>query len=127
MPAARVLVIEDQTYLRDILVEIFGEFGYAAVGSSDPREALSQLASIRPSLIVLDMWMPTMNGRAFIERLRADARFVDLPVLIVSGDRSIRLEGPAYRHVEFLMKPFEASTLVDRARALIGPSLPATA
>jgi DNA-binding response OmpR family regulator len=127
MSTMRVLVIEDQSYLRDMLVEIFREFGYSAVGSSDPREALSQLASIRPSLIVLDMWMPTMNGRAFIDRLRADSRFADIPVLIVSGDRSIRLDGPAYRRVEFLMKPFEATTLVDRARALIGSPLPASA
>ena len=127
MSTARVLIIEDQSYLRDMLVEIFSEFGYAATGSGDPREALAQLPSIRPSLIVLDMWMPTMNGRAFLERLRADPRFAALPVLIVSGDRSVRLEGPAYRHVGFLMKPFEASALVDHARALIGSQLPASA
>ena len=127
MSSPRVLVIEDQSYLREMLLEIFAEFGYAPVGSSDASEALSQLPSIRPSLIVLDMWMPTMNGRAFIERLRSDARFAEIPVLIVSGDRSIRLEGPAFRGVDFLMKPFEASTLLDRARALIGSPLPASA
>jgi len=120
-------VIEDQAYLREMLVEIFGEFGYPAVGSADPRQALAEMASIRPDLIILDMWMPTMNGRSFVDRLRADARFADLPVIIVSGDRNAGLDRSWARHVEFLMKPFEASELVDRARALIGPPLPASA
>ena len=127
MPTVRVLVIEDETYLREMLVEILCEFGYPAVGCADPREALAQIPSVRPDLIILDMWMPTMNGRAFIDRLRTDARFADLPVIVVSGDRNVRLAGEGYRSVEFLMKPFEATALVDRARALIGPPLPASA
>jgi len=125
--AARVLVIEDQAYLREMLVEIFCEFGYPAIGSADPRQALAEMPALRPDLIILDMWMPTMNGRAFVDRLRADARFVDLPVIIVSGDRNARVEGSWARYVDFVMKPFEASDLVDRARALIGPPLPASA
>lgn len=120
-------MIEDQAYLREMLVEIFCEFGYPAIGNADPRQALAEMPALRPDLIILDMWMPTMNGRAFVDRLRADARFVDLPVIIVSGDRNARVEGSWARHVEFLMKPFEASDLVDRARALIGPPLPASA
>jgi len=125
--AARVLVIEDQAYLREMLVEIFTEFGYPAVGTADPRQALAEMATIRPDLIILDMWMPTMNGRAFVDRLRADGHFDDLPVIIVSGDRTAGLDGSWERHVEFVLKPFEASDLVDRARALIGPPLPASA
>ncbi len=123
MQTARVLVVEDQGYLREMIVEILDQFGYPAVGMADPHEALAQAASVRPELIVLDMWMPAMNGRVFIDRLRDDPRFADLPVLIVSGDRTIAFEGDDYRRVDILLKPFEASILVDRARAFIGPPL----
>ena len=127
MDAGRVLVIEDQSYLREMVVEILNEFGYAASGSDDARQALADMPRLQPDLIVLDMWMPTMNGRVFVERLRADARFTALPVIIVSGDRSIGLDTDRYPHVKFLMKPFEASALIDLARALIVPRIPASA
>ena len=127
MLTTRVLVVEDQAYLRDIIVDTLDRFGYPAVGIADPHEALAQAASVEPELIVLDMWMPAMSGRAFIDRLRDDPRCTDLPVLVVSGDSDVAFEGPGYRRVDFLLKPFEASTLVDRTRALIGPPLTASA
>ncbi len=127
MPTTRVLVVEDQAYLRDLIVDILHQFGYPAVGIADPHEALARAASVEPELIVLDMWMPAMNGRVFIDRLRDDSRCTDLPVLVVSGDRNVAFEGAGYRRVDFLLKPFEAATLVDRTRALIGPPLTASA
>ena len=127
MQTARVFVVEDQGYLREMIVDILDEFGYPAVGIADPHEALAQAARVRPELIVLDMWMPAMNGRVFIDRLRDDPRFEDLPVLVVSGDRNVAFEGTDYRRVDVLLKPFEASILVDRARAFIGPPLSASA
>ena len=126
MQTARVLVVEDQGYLRDIIVDTLDEFGYPAVGIADPHEALAQAASVRPELIVLDMWMPAMNGRVFIDRLRDDPRFADVPVLVVSGDRNVAFEGTGYPRVDFLIKPFDASLLVDRTRAFIGPPLRAS-
>jgi two-component system, chemotaxis family, chemotaxis protein CheY len=127
MPAARVLVVEDQAYLREIVVDILCEFGYPAVGIGDPHEALAEMPRIAPDVIVLDMRMPTMNGRVFIARLRDDPRLADLPVLVVSGDRNFAAEVAAYPRVGFLLKPFEASTLVDLVREFIGPPLTASA
>jgi CheY-like chemotaxis protein len=121
MLETRVLVVEDEGYLREMVVEILCEGGYPAIGIGDPHEALIQTARMAPELIVLDMWMPTMNGRMFIDRLRDDPRFSDVPVLVVTGDSSFAHEASGYQHVRFLPKPFEASTLVDLTRELIGP------
>lgn len=121
--AARVLVVEDQDYLREMIVDILSEFGYPAVGLADPFTALAQAAILAPELVVLDMWMPTMSGVAFIAQLRRDPRFTRLPVIIVSGDRSVSVDQLGDAHVEFMLKPFEASVLVERTRARIGPPL----
>jgi CheY-like chemotaxis protein len=120
---ARVLVVEDQDYLREMIVDILSEFGYPAVGAADPFTALTAATTLAPELVVLDMWMPAMSGVAFIAQLRRDPRFVALPVIIVSGDRSVSVDQIGDAHVEFMLKPFEASVLVDRTRALIGPPL----
>jgi CheY-like chemotaxis protein len=121
--ATRVLVVEDQDYLREMVVDILSEFGYPAVGIADPFTALTQAAALMPELVVLDMWMPTMSGLAFIARLRREPRFAALPVIVVSGDRGVSLDELGDAHVEFMLKPFEASVLVERTRALIGPPL----
>jgi CheY-like chemotaxis protein len=115
--------VEDQDYLREMVVDILSEFGYPAVGIADPFTALTQAEALMPELVVLDMWMPTMSGLAFIARLRRDPRFAVLPVIVVSGDRGVSLDELGDAHVEFMLKPFEASVLVERTRALIGPPL----
>lgn len=115
--------MEDQDYLREMIVDILSEFGYPAVGLADPFTALAQAAILAPELVVLDMWMPTMSGVAFIAQLRRDPRFTRLPVIIVSGDRSVSVDQLGDAHVEFMLKPFEASVLVERTRARIGPPL----
>jgi CheY-like chemotaxis protein len=123
----RVLVVEDQDYLREMVVDILSEYGYPAAGSADPFTALAQVAALMPELVVLDMWMPSMSGVTFIARLRRDPRFAALPVIVVSGDRTVSIDKLGDAHVEFILKPFEASVLVERTRALIGPPLCITA
>ena len=120
---ARVLVVEDQDYLREMVVDILSEAGYPAVGAADPFSGLGQAAAIVPELVVLDMWMPAMSGFAFVTRIRKDPRLARVPVFIVSGDRSVAVEQLGDPYVEFMLKPFDASALIERTRALIGPPL----
>jgi DNA-binding response OmpR family regulator len=119
----RVLVVEDQDYLREMVVDILSEYGYPALGLADPYIALAQVALLAPELVILDMWMPTMSGLTFLGRLRREPPFSALPVIVVSGDRSSSVDILGDAHVEFMLKPFEATVLVERTRALIGPPL----
>jgi len=119
----RVLVVEDQDYLREMVVDILSEYGYPALGVGDPFTALAEVDLLAPELVILDMWMPTMSGITFIARLRREPRFSALPVIVVSGDRSFSIGDLGDAHVEFMLKPFEAALLIDRTRALIGPPL----
>jgi len=119
----RVLVVEDQDYLREMVVDILSEYGYPALGLADPYTALAQVPLLAPELVILDMWMPTMSGATFLGRLRREPSFSALPVIVVSGDRSSSVDILGDAHVEFMLKPFEATVLVERTRALIGPPL----
>jgi CheY-like chemotaxis protein len=97
MPAHGVLVVEDEEMIRDSLVEYLSEKGFDATGAIDGRDALEQLqaASVLPCVIVLDLMMPVMDGRAFRARQLADARLANIPVIIVSayqGAKRNRLE-----------------------------------
>ena len=73
--------------LRDSLGEILGDEGYSVFVASNGREAMSLLQTMpRPSLIILDLLMPEMNGNEFYRALRATPALADIPVLISTAD-----------------------------------------
>ncbi len=83
----RVLVIEDDPTIREVLVEVLGEHGYEAVGAANGREALDSLAatSDRPCVILLDLMMPIMDGRSFREEQLQTPELCGIPVIILSA------------------------------------------
>lgn len=81
-----VLVVDDDCDQRSAVAELLTLAGYEVVSACDGLDALELLrAGLRPALIVLDLSMPRMGGRAFLERLRANER-LDVPVLVTSGE-----------------------------------------
>jgi CheY-like chemotaxis protein len=85
-PPGPVLVVDDNDETRALLAQILTIRGYDAVGASDGLDALSWLrGGGRPSVIVLDMRMPNMDGSAFQCALRADPRWAAIPVIVYSA------------------------------------------
>lgn len=122
MKPTRVLVIEDQDYLREILVAVLEASGYPALGMAAATEALRRLPALSPELILLDMSMPGMDGEEFLAHLRANPRWAELPVVVLSGfgETLSRLAGEP--NVDVLAKPIDAGTLIERTRQIIGPT-----
>jgi two-component system phosphate regulon response regulator PhoB len=120
----RVLVLDDQPYLRDIQALLLKEAGYATTAIGDCAEALGRLDDLRPDLIVLDMAMPGMDGRQFLYHLRRDARWADVPVIITTGRLAEEFETLATDSVDVLAKPFSDATLIERVRRLVGEPEP---
>lgn len=119
---ANVLVVEDRDYLRQVLVAVLNNAGYSADGFASASAALEQLPRRHPQLILLDLQMPGMDGCEFLRRLRANAVWDQLPVLVVSGVPE-QLPPPADRRgVAVLVKPFDNDTLIACVERLIGPS-----
>ena len=122
----RVLVLDDQQYLRDIQALLLQEAGYTTTALGDCAEALVRLEELRPDLIVLDMSMPGMDGRQFLYHLRRDAEWAEVPVIITTGRLAEEFETLAADSVDVLAKPFSDATLIEHVRRLIGdPGSPA--
>jgi len=92
MDAPEVLVVEDDEDIRDSLMDFLEDHGYVAVGASDGRDALTRLTGVKPpppSIIILDLMMPIMDGRTFLEEQRRDPALAGIPVIVISAYREI--------------------------------------
>jgi sigma-B regulation protein RsbU (phosphoserine phosphatase) len=117
--AASVLVVDDVAENRDLLVRRLTRLGIADIEqASNGIEALAAIERKTFQLVLLDIMMPEMDGFGVLERLRADGRINDLPVVVISALNEI---DPVVRCVElgaedFIFKPFNPTLL--RARVL---------
>jgi CheY-like chemotaxis protein len=110
----RVLVVEDDPALRESLTELLEDEGYCVYAAGDGAEALRVLVKIaRPSVILLDLMMPVMNGWDLISALKRDERFADIPVAVCSA--TVHQRPPAMR---FIKKPINLVTLIETVEEL---------
>lgn len=86
--AVSVLVIEDDVDTRDQITSVLQNAGYSVATASDGSEALSMLQTIRPEVIFLDVQMPIMDGPHFREAQRRDRDLLEIPTVVMTGDRS---------------------------------------
>jgi len=119
----RVIVVDDQKYLRDIIAAILDDAGYPAVAVGTAQEALEHLDTFAADLIVLDASLPGTSGLAFLDYLRANPAWRTLPVVMVSGDPGKLAAVEGLPQVVALTKPFDANVLVEVATAFVGPPL----
>jgi len=81
-----VMIVEDEKDAREAMVELIEQEGVTALGARHGQEALDMLLQgQRPSLILLDLKMPVMDGWAFCDALGADERFASIPVAILTA------------------------------------------
>ncbi len=101
-PAGDVLVVDDEPLVRELTRRTLEAEGISVREAADGQEALEQVASQRPGMIILDLMMPVMDGFEFLLRLRRDPDTADLPVVVVTAkdlteqDRA-RLEGQVHQ------------------------------
>lgn len=105
---SRILVVEDEPALLEVLFEAVTEFGHRATRAKDGDEGLRLARVLRPDLIVTGHMMPKRTGTELVLQLRADARFRRTPMLVMSSaPRPIALPDD----VAFLRKPFDINLL----------------
>jgi two-component system response regulator MprA len=117
--AARILVVEDDRPLRDMLARVLSGGGFDVAVAATAQHGLTQLAADTPDAVVLDAGLPDMDGLDLCRRLRAAGNRV--PVLIVSGRSAVeqRIDGLEAGADDYLVKPFDAGELHARLRALL--------
>jgi CheY-like chemotaxis protein len=117
----RVLVLDDQQYLREIIATIVEDAGYPALAVETPEEALRRLGELQPELLILDLSLPGVSGLQFLDQLRAAATWQTLPVIVVSGDSGKLGAVTGRPHVVALTKPFDVNALVSEIQRALGP------
>ncbi|WP_394762711.1 response regulator [Phenylobacterium sp.] len=119
----RVLVLDDDDSVRNIVVETLRAQGYVVSEASTGEEALNALEKIDPDLFLLDFVMPAMNGAEVARRAR-DMR-PDQKLLIISGHLDNIVLDAAVGDVSFLKKPFDGPTLALRVAQVLNETEPA--
>jgi two-component system response regulator MprA len=116
----RVLVVDDDPWLREMLHTVLTEEGYAARAAPDGRQALAQAQTWRPDLILLDLMMPDMNGWAFRHAQLADPSLASIPVVLVSAAYTLEREGEKLGVAAVVPKPYDLDALLAVLGRLLG-------
>lgn len=119
MPAC-IHVVEDDRPMRESLVELLEDAGYAVRAYTRAEELLARDGMLEAGCIVSDVRMPGMDGLTLLRRLRASGSA--LPLMLITGHGDVRMAVAAMKAgaVEFLEKPFEADTLLDAVATALG-------
>ena len=114
MDRRKVLVVDDDPSIREVLAIILGSQGYEVLTAADGREALDLLHDgALPQVILLDLMMPVMNGWTFREEMQRDAVLAPIPVLVMTGDGEIADKTVRLSAAGFLRKPIGLNDLLD--------------
>jgi two-component system phosphate regulon response regulator OmpR len=121
----RILLVEDDARLADMLLEYLGQAGFAVTLAPLGATALEKLADMSYDAVVLDLMLPDMDGLHVCRELRAK---YDTPVLMLTarGDAVDRIVGLELGADDYLPKPFEPRELVARLRAIMRRRAPGT-
>ena len=116
---ARVLVVEDDEDIAQVLQRSLRMEGYEVKIAGDGVQALDQFHAFLPDLLVLDLGLPKLDGIEVAKRLRTDGE--DVPILMLTARDALesRVEGLDTGADDYLVKPFERQELLARLRALL--------
>lgn len=120
--SVRILVVEDETDIRDLILLHLKREGYAPDGVATGEDALDRLKNQAYQLIVLDWMLPTMSGLEILKKIRnAGASANSTPVLMVTAraEPADIVEGLEAGADDYLTKPFDFSVLLARVRAIL--------
>lgn len=115
----RILIIDDDARLRELLLRYLGEQGFSAKAVSDGAELDRALLLSRYSLLILDLMLPREDGLTILRRLRAAGENVPVILLTAKGDEIDRIIGLEMGADDYLPKPFNPRELVARMHAVL--------
>ncbi len=114
----KILVIDDDSAIVDATKMILELEGYLVQGQTDGH-SVKKIIQYKPDLIFLDLWLSNMDGRQFCQKLKANPKTKNIPVLFFSASRSIELNAQQAQADAYLSKPFEMDLLLEKVRELL--------
>ena len=119
VPGDRILVVEDDEDIREVMQEVLTAEGFHVDVATDGIDALGKLeVGASPPLILLDMMMPRMDGETFLRALRGNPALADALVVVISGNAAAREKASDFQAVACLVKPFELDEMLGLVRRI---------
>jgi DNA-binding response OmpR family regulator len=114
MREGRVLVVDDEPMVRDTLGQVLTDEGYVVDLAVDGETALERVRARRPDAILLDLMMPGMNGRQFLQALREEPAYAELPVVLMTAVHGLEVNLATLGATEIVEKPFDVDELLNK-------------
>jgi len=115
-----IFLVDDEENYRELIAKVLTKAGYAVLQAADGMGALSLIERSNVDLVISDILMPVLNGYALVARLRE--KWPDMPVILTTGFLSPDAAKSMMKgSVDFIPKPINAETLLDRVRGRVAP------
>jgi two-component system phosphate regulon response regulator PhoB len=121
MPGEKILIVEDEPHLQELLRYNLSKAGYTPVSATSSREAIELVPTEAPSLILLDLMLPDADGLGLCRTLRkrTDTKVIPIIMLTAKGDESDIVRGLEMGADDYITKPFNLPVLLARIRAVL--------
>jgi CheY-like chemotaxis protein len=119
MPVTRVLAVEDDLTIRDLLIELLSGEGFEIQCAANGLEALAILGGWIPDVIILDLMMPVMDAEVFREHQLKMQRAANVPVVVLSALNDVQDRAKAIGAVGVISKPFDLDILLKMLREVV--------
>jgi len=121
MDKKKILLVDDEKDLVDMVKMRLEASGYEIVPAYDGQEALDKARNINPDLIILDVMLPKMDGYKICRMLKFDEKYKKIPIIMFTArvQESDRLTGQQVGADAYITKPFEPQALLDKIQELL--------
>jgi two-component system, OmpR family, alkaline phosphatase synthesis response regulator PhoP len=116
-----ILIIEDDYEIRRLLETVLSKNGFIVSSYETGENALKRIPAIKPSLIILDIQLPKMNGLEFCKKIRSEPATKEIPIIILSAfsSETYKITGLETGADDFITKPFSVGELLARIKAIL--------
>jgi two-component system phosphate regulon response regulator PhoB len=127
MSAKRILIVEDEQPIREMVMFALASAGYEAQEAADSRQAQAVIAERLPDLLLLDWMLPGVSGIDFARRLKKEDLTRELPIIMLTAraEEEDKVQGLESGADDYITKPFSPRELVARIRAVLRRGAPA--
>jgi two-component system phosphate regulon response regulator PhoB len=123
---AKILIVEDEPAIQELLAFNVMQAGFQALRAEDADSAWQQIRGSAPDMILLDWMLPNTSGVILAKQFRADARTKDIPIIMLTarGDERDKILGLESGADDYITKPFSPRELMARIRAVLRRHIP---
>lgn len=119
----KILIVEDDKFLRELISQKLGKEGYDVVQAVDGEDGVAKAKEVVPNLMLLDLILPGIDGFEVLSRVKAEAALLNVPVIILSnlGQKEDVERGLKLGAIDYLIKAhFTPGEIIEKVRKVLG-------